>query len=60
MHTGYAVIETMATAVTAWLDTEEEVCIQQYRKSFMNVLLSQTDIRWQHLFNGKQPLVSNV
>ena len=50
--TGYAVIETMATAVTEWLDTGE-VGIQVYPKSFRKVLLSQTDIGWKHLFHGK-------
>ena len=51
-HTGYAVIETMASAVTEWLDTGE-VGIQVYPPSFKNVLLSQTDIGWKHLFHGK-------
>ena len=51
-HTGYAVIETLALAVTEWLDTGE-VCIQLYPKSFRNVLLSQTDIGWKHLITGK-------
>jgi hypothetical protein len=50
--TGYAVIETLATAVTEWLDTGE-VGIQVYPKSFRKVLLSQTDIGWKHLFHGK-------
>ena len=51
-NTGYAVIETMASAVTEWLDTGE-VGIQSYPQSFRKVLLSQTDIGWHHLFNGK-------
>ena len=38
-HTGYTVTETLALAVTEWLDTGE-VCIQLYPKSFWNVLLS--------------------
>ena len=44
--------ETLASAVTEWLDTGE-VCIQLYPKSFRNVLLSQTDIGWKHLITGK-------
>ena len=51
-NTGYAVMETMASAVTEWLDTGE-VGVQLYPQSFRTVLLSQTDIGWQHLFNGK-------
>ena len=36
--TGYVVIKTMAIAAMEWLDTGR-VCIQQYPKSFINVLL---------------------